>query len=844
VVRISREHALLLILLAIALALQCGYAFATLDVIRHGEQRPAWPFWLNEASRRIAAGPYQNSEIEAIDGHRFTAGSQFRAALGAAQPGQSITLTLRQPNGAVSDVAVQLGHERTAGWDFASAALAIALDVVVPLVCLGLGFGVAAIRPRDRLAWILLGLLLCFSEQVTNFRWMWPLRDAAQAWHSTLGGLWPLWMLLFGIYFPSASRLEQKSPWIKWLLIVPILLVQFFFTGAELIWSRDIAAAEALRPLLNALHTPYMVLGMIAVGSFFANLGEKTGTATSSDARRRLGILYTGASISLTPLFLIVLYAVFRRRPLFEGVAGPLQIVALLLLALFPLTLAYVIVVHRALDVRVVLRQSLKYALVRGGLWVVRTTVVVCVVVLITRTFADPRSRRVDRVRAIGSAIALFFLQRRFAIRVDRAIDRRFFREAYDAEQVLSELSNKVRGFTETRPLLETVTERISVTLHVPRAAVLVKEGDKYCLAEARGLDQGAARCLPAASRTIDYLKETNRPSAVYFDDPPAWMAEASDEERKRLEALSAQVLLPLAGREELAGVMVLGPKRSEEPYSPADLRLLQLVAAQTGMALENSQLIAALAAEAAQRERQLREIEIAREVQERLFPQQFPPVAGLDYAGRCRPAQGVGGDYYDFLQLSNGSLGVAIGDVSGKGISAALLMASLQASLRGQTLAELRDLSALMRNVNRLVYDASASNRYATFFYGEYDPSKRRLAYVNAGHNPPMILRDAETLRLPATGAVVGLLKGVDFEQAECELKPGDLFIGYTDGVSEALTPAEEEWGEDRLIAAAQEVLEKSAPDIITYIIEAADRFTTGAKQYDDMTLVVLKIQ
>jgi sigma-B regulation protein RsbU (phosphoserine phosphatase) len=261
-----------------------------------------------------------------------------------------------------------------------------------------------------------------------------------------------------------------------------------------------------------------------------------------------------------------------------------------------------------------------------------------------------------------------------------------------------------------------------------------------------------------------------------------------------------------LSGRDDLAGVMVLGPKRSEERYSAADLRLLEAVAAQTGLALENSRLVAALAEEAAQRERQRREMEIAKEVQERLFPQVFPAIHGTDYAGFCRPALGVGGDYYDFLKLANGNFGIAIGDVSGKGISAALLMASLQASLRGQTLAGLDDLSALMLNVNRLVYDASASNRYATFFYGEYSPESRRLRYVNAGHNPPMILRGREVLRLEASGPVVGLLKNATYEQAEFDLRHTDVLVGFTDGISEALTVEEEEWGEERLIDAVRE--------------------------------------
>jgi len=146
--------------------------------------------------------------------------------------------------------------------------------------------------------------------------------------------------------------------------------------------------------------------------------------------------------------------------------------------------------------------------------------------------------------------------------------------------------------------------------------------------------------------------------------------------------------------------------------------------------------------------------------VQERLFPQTCPAVPGLDYGGSCRPALGVGGDYYDFLELPDGSLGIAIGDVSGKGIPAALLMASLQASLRGQNYRGIFGFSQVMSNINQLIYAATPSNRYATFFYGQYEPATRQFVYVNGGHNPPMVFRNGEVLRLEDGGPVVGLFK------------------------------------------------------------------------------------
>jgi sigma-B regulation protein RsbU (phosphoserine phosphatase) len=299
--------------------------------------------------------------------------------------------------------------------------------------------------------------------------------------------------------------------------------------------------------------------------------------------------------------------------------------------------------------------------------------------------------------------------------------------------------------------------------------------------------------------------------------------------------------------KEKLPGFISLGPKQSEEPYSGSDLRLLQSVATQTGLALENSYLTAAIAAEVAQRERLNRELEIAREVQERLFPQHLPHVPGLDYCGACRPALGVGGDYYDFLLLPGGPIGIAVGDVSGKGIAAALLMASLQASLRSQTIQGGSDLATIIGNVNRLVYEASGANKYATFFYAQYDPASRQLTYVNAGHNPPMIFRKSgaapEVLPLEAGGAVVGLLPDFPYAQATVTMQPGDLLVGFTDGISEAMNAADEDYGEARLIAAAQTCDGLSAAETISCLVADVDAFVAGAKQHDDMTLVVVRV-
>jgi sigma-B regulation protein RsbU (phosphoserine phosphatase) len=232
--------------------------------------------------------------------------------------------------------------------------------------------------------------------------------------------------------------------------------------------------------------------------------------------------------------------------------------------------------------------------------------------------------------------------------------------------------------------------------------------------------------------------------------------------------------------------------------------------------------------------------------VQQGLFPQHYPPVAGIEYFGFCRPALGVSGDYYDFVKVGE-QLGIAVGDVAGKGIPAALLMASLQASLRAQVISAPTDLATLMARLNELIYENSPPNRYATFFYGQYDPETRRLRYVNAGHNAPMVFRPraggVDLRRVEGGGPVIGLLPVAAYTQCAIDLAPGELLVGYTDGVSEAMNPDDEEWGEARMAEAVRGCVGLHAKDVVERIMAAADGFARGARQHDDMTLVVLRV-
>jgi serine phosphatase RsbU (regulator of sigma subunit) len=237
-------------------------------------------------------------------------------------------------------------------------------------------------------------------------------------------------------------------------------------------------------------------------------------------------------------------------------------------------------------------------------------------------------------------------------------------------------------------------------------------------------------------------------------------------------------------------------------------------------------------------------ELEIAKQVQARLFPQIQPQLKTLEYAGICLQARQVGGDYFDFLNLGPQRLGLVIGDVSGKGIAAALLMANLQASLRSQSALAFGQPEALLGSVNRLFYDNTGDNAYASLFYAEYDDATRRLRYANCGHLSGLLLRaDGNLERLDSTGTLLGLFEEWDCFMRDQKLSPGDVLALYTDGITEANNEHGEEFGERSLVEALLQHRELSCQALLSAIVDEVRRFSSQ-EQHDDITAIIAKFR
>ncbi|HEY0703753.1 MAG TPA: SpoIIE family protein phosphatase [Candidatus Acidoferrales bacterium] len=820
-----------------------------------------WPFYPDyvkgqpvlESANSAAqhAGAKDGDILLAVNGQPLTGLSVYGEAMRRARPGDVLTANVRSPGDAAQrNVSIVLQPVLKPTSAFGKITLLL-IKFLMPAFCLLLGFWVVAVRPRDPSAWLLFFIMQFFATYYSAGVESWGpgIRDLAQAYRIGMLAIWPLVMMLFGVYFPEPIPGKRSTFW-TWALrfVIPALLVNALAGVIVNVGQlENFASIATLAAWVERLSKVSFLLTFAAVGTFFALIAMKRDSAVTPDAKRRLGLLQAGGTISMVPACVLFVVQNITGRQLESIFPEWLVLLALSLMFLFPVTLAYSIVVQRAMDVSVVVRQGLQYALATNGIRLVRLLLTAGVLAGTIMLSRDPGRSGAQKIIAIVVCVALWIWLRKVADLVRAWTDRKFFREAYDTEKILEGLSDEVRTMVETQPLVERVATRLAESLHVRQVAVLLADSGWYRPAFALGYSGTLDAALPETGGTVHQLKRESGPERVYFDDEDSWVntSALTDDERQKLVALAPQLLLPLTVKEKLLGIISLGEKRSEAPYTGTDLRLLKSVALQTGLALANAQLTSAIAVEVSRREKMSREIEIAREVQERLFPQKMPAVAGLDVCGKCRTALGVGGDYYDFLALPEGKLGVALGDVSGKGIAAALTMASLQASLRADATRAGDDLGGLVARVNQMVFDASTEDRYATFFYAQYDPASRRLVYVNGGHCPPMLFRHASgsVERLDqAGGPVVGLMPDCGYEQAETTLAAGDLLVIYTDGISEAMNRDLEEWGEERLTEAVRACTAMNASETISAIMKAADAFTVGAPQHDDMTLVILR--
>jgi sigma-B regulation protein RsbU (phosphoserine phosphatase) len=295
---------------------------------------------------------------------------------------------------------------------------------------------------------------------------------------------------------------------------------------------------------------------------------------------------------------------------------------------------------------------------------------------------------------------------------------------------------------------------------------------------------------------------------------------------------------VPMLLKGKMIGLVTVFNKKSDSGFTINDQRLLGIIAAQSSHVVENARLY--------QNEQALiklqEEMRLAYDIQVDLLPKEQPKVEGYQIAGKSIPAKDVGGDYFDFIQMEENKLSFCLADITGKGMPAALLMANLQATLRGQIL-DGKSCKDCVAFSNDLLYYNTAPNKFATLFSGILDKKNHEITYCNAGHNNPVLISDNnEIIRPDIGGLIVGIAPSVPYEEATIKLKPNDVLVIFSDGITEAMNKEEEEFDEPRLLELLKANKDKSSEELIELIISEVNNFTKGQPQSDDMTIVIIK--
>jgi sigma-B regulation protein RsbU (phosphoserine phosphatase) len=670
---------------------------------------------------------------------------------------------------------------------------------------------------------------------------------------------------VFFALFPEKSPLERRAGWLKWVALGSgaLQIVPSWPTG-EARWPAIVSkliGEVASRSSRHGVTYGFLTLGIVSlVWNCFSE-------ETSPEARRKSRVLLWGTLLGVFPI-------AFERAFIdFTGYRVPFWINILLtvLLLFYPLAFAYAIVKHRVLEIPALLRNSVRYVLVQRGYFVLLICGGLLAIFLFTRFFSGYFTANSQYGMAVSAAfgVALVWASGPVVKRGTERIDRAFFRSSYDARVILQELAGKIRTVTNRDEVARLLTLHIEAALHPKSLGCYLEKGDGNLAAQRRTVDLqpnppeprfpvrfGARFVLKDAatlSPTLPLLIELAAHGKTWDVPPPVTDGGAA------IAALTPECLVPILDRNrKLQGLMVLGPRFSEEPYSSEDKRLLDSVASQAAVSLENMRMAEQIADRLEVDRRAAHEIQIAREVQSRLFPQVMPPLTTLEYAGSCIQARQVGGDYYDFLDLGSSQrmergatrpldaaawhIAFVLADISGKGIAGALLMANLQANLRSRYALALDDLPRLLSSVNQLFYENTPEDRYATLFFGVYDDHSQELEYVNCGHNAPLLFRGNGALeRLESTSTVIGLFPNWKCETRLVKLEPGDLLVIFTDGVTEANDAAGNEFGEARLIETVCANRNLPPAQLASAIQNAVQRFSEG-EQSDDLTLVIAR--
>jgi sigma-B regulation protein RsbU (phosphoserine phosphatase) len=635
--------------------------------------------------------------------------------------------------------------------------------------------------------------------------------------------VFPATLLHFFMLFPDrGARDNGRSAWRTVQLYVPGLLLiglSAFLAVRRFSLQPPYETAETVLLTASAVYFAVYVIASLTV---FIRSYRRAPRAQ----KQKLRVVIASTLVGLTPFVATTLYASLR-----SGAGTNGAVVAELCLGLVPLGFGYAILKHGAIELNTVVRKSLFYALLTGLL--------VAGYYVVVHTVGGFLSRELGLSEFAWMPAAVLVLAIVFApmrTRLQQIVDRVFYRAEYVYKQEVIDFGRRVSRATAPEEVLEHFLERCESLLHPSFAAVYVRGSDKMVpLVRSSGEVPAVPRAFNPDSFLGRYFTRYRTPLMVEFLDR-SWERPHRDAvSREMLGVPGLAVCLPIAAPDRLLGVALLGQKRSGLVYGRADAELLETFAEQLALVIENTDLVKSMV----EKERLKSEVMLAREIQRALLPSTPPRHQGVELHGQMTSSTEVGGDYYDYFALDDERIVIAIGDVSGKGIPAAMLMASLQAVFKNRALKGGLAPAALNQELNEYLIDHAKPGQFATFFCGVLDLARSTLTFSNAGQCPALLSTDGYIDRLGNGGMVLGASRLHRFDEGTVAFRPGDMLFLYTDGVTEQTDDEGQEFGEERLVRFIRSNRNLPPVELQNALLSTIESFGRGRRD-DDLTSVI----
>jgi len=492
-------------------------------------------------------------------------------------------------------------------------------------------------------------------------------------------------------------------------------------------------------------------------------------------------------------------------------------------------SIAWAIIRYQFLDIRLIMRRGLIFSVVFAVLIGIYLFIYSQGKALITSVLGV----EIPILEILFIIISLLFFQP-IHRSIEILLEKIFLKDNLDYRNILKELSRDILTTLDIDQLRYKVTTTLCNTMELECASLLLPAPDSGLSTKI----EGKIIAFHPEPQTCQVLIEAR--THLGFDE--LFIRCGDDPALENLRPLKPFLLIPLVYRDEMNGLLILSEKNTGSPFTAEDMTILSILADQTAISLENARLHLNML----EKQKMDKELAFAKDIQDNLLPRKSPCGKGYEIAGYNIPSKEVGGDYYDFLELDEQLLGIAIGDISGKGVPAAILMSNLQAALRIAA-ADCFDTSKVMSKVNVHIKNTTSADKFATFLYGILDTEKLTFHFSNGGHNYPVLKklnRNAELVE--KGGVIIGVKEDIKYKDYSIQLEPGDTLVLYTDGISEAFSPELDQYGEERLLEAVDRGSKRtsSPAELINFILDSVTQFTAKNLHADDLTLIVLKIK